>query len=410
MQPRQPEFGRRLKQLRLAAGLKQIDLTSASVSPSYISKLESGARLPSPDVVGYLAARLNIPVEHLLQEEPPGRADAHEIVQAEAAIALKAGDFERVAELLQPMEEAATTMADWQLLWMLSIAYESLGRLEEQADCLRRLADVADTAAADHVRASALTELAGVQRVLGNLTESLATAQQAVALVRQSPASLPQLKLRSVMALMASETEAGLVSQAGGRVPGLLAQVGDVSGQLQAKALWASASVRVRQGMAAEGMQLMRHALATLNSRDDLLSWARLRVAAASLQLRVTGSPTEEVRGWLDEAAPALCLVGHDIHAAELRAVWARIHFLDEDFAEAVEQAEEALKRDALAYQDRARTRLLLAAAMVGLGDRGPGLELMERVAREAESAGFLDVAAEAWKALATSSRNHPRD
>jgi len=287
---------------------------------------------------------------------------------------------------------------------MMSVAYSSLGRLKEQAACLIQLADLAEAAAANDLRARVLTDLAAAQRMMGSLAESLATAQQAVALVGQSSASLSGAEVRAVMALMASETEAGLLAQAGRRIPDLLTRAAEVSPQLRGKAFWASASVRVRQGMAEEGTQLMCQALATLDSHDDLLAWGRLRVAAASLQLRLTGTPTDELRGWLDEAEPALRLAGHEVHESELRAVRARVHFLEGDFAEAVDQATQALKCDELAYQDRARTQLLQAAAMVGLGDARTGREVMERVAREAESAGFLDLAAEAWKALATSS------
>ncbi|MFC7617417.1 helix-turn-helix domain-containing protein [Actinokineospora soli] len=62
---RQPEFGQRLRRLRLAKGLSQRDVAGTVVNPSYISLLESGARVPTLEVVMQLAAALEVAPEDL---------------------------------------------------------------------------------------------------------------------------------------------------------------------------------------------------------------------------------------------------------------------------------------------------------------------------------------------------------
>ncbi|MBK7623639.1 MAG: helix-turn-helix transcriptional regulator [Kineosporiaceae bacterium] len=54
----QREFASRLQRLRREAGLTQTQLAGDELSPSYVSLLESGKRLPSRDVVELLAKRL----------------------------------------------------------------------------------------------------------------------------------------------------------------------------------------------------------------------------------------------------------------------------------------------------------------------------------------------------------------
>lgn len=67
---RRGAFGRRLRQLREAAGLTQPELAQrAFVSHSYISLLETGRRRnPSMDVARKLAEALEYPLDDLLRE------------------------------------------------------------------------------------------------------------------------------------------------------------------------------------------------------------------------------------------------------------------------------------------------------------------------------------------------------
>ncbi len=61
--------GRRLRELRLAAGLTQAELAGRRFSHAYVSVLEAGRREPSRAAVDYFAQRLGVAVEELWSEK-----------------------------------------------------------------------------------------------------------------------------------------------------------------------------------------------------------------------------------------------------------------------------------------------------------------------------------------------------
>ena len=61
--------GRRLRELRLAAGLTQAELAGRRFSHAYVSVLEAGRREPSRAAVDYFAQRLGVSVEELWSEK-----------------------------------------------------------------------------------------------------------------------------------------------------------------------------------------------------------------------------------------------------------------------------------------------------------------------------------------------------
>lgn len=61
--------GRRLRELRLAAGMTQAELAGRRFSHAYVSVLEAGRREPSRAAVDYFAQRLGVSVEELWSEK-----------------------------------------------------------------------------------------------------------------------------------------------------------------------------------------------------------------------------------------------------------------------------------------------------------------------------------------------------
>jgi transcriptional regulator with XRE-family HTH domain len=61
--------GRRLRELRLAAGMTQAELAGRRFSHAYVSVLEAGRREPSRAAVDYFAQRLGVAVEELWSEK-----------------------------------------------------------------------------------------------------------------------------------------------------------------------------------------------------------------------------------------------------------------------------------------------------------------------------------------------------
>lgn len=99
--------GRRLRELRLAAGLTQAELAGRRFSHAYVSVLEAGRREPSRAAVDYFAQRLGVAVEELWSEKGASWAlqmaedlrgeGLHE--ESRALLARTLGNLERDREL-----------------------------------------------------------------------------------------------------------------------------------------------------------------------------------------------------------------------------------------------------------------------------------------------------------------------
>lgn len=61
--------GSRLRRARKAAGLTQAEVADGMVSAAYVSRIESGSRIPSRRVLEHLADRVHVPVDDLIAED-----------------------------------------------------------------------------------------------------------------------------------------------------------------------------------------------------------------------------------------------------------------------------------------------------------------------------------------------------
>lgn len=66
MKPLRVHFGERVRELRLAAGLKQDEFAEkCGFARSYMSRMETGAANPSLDAIQTIATALRVPVKDL---------------------------------------------------------------------------------------------------------------------------------------------------------------------------------------------------------------------------------------------------------------------------------------------------------------------------------------------------------
>jgi transcriptional regulator with XRE-family HTH domain len=136
------DFGSRLRQERLKAGLSQSDLASGIMSPSHISLLESGQRSPSPELLEQLAERLGVTPKYLSSGPSAQAAESRRKDLLFAEMALKNGDTESAERLLRSLvtELDSTTSIEFAVRarHVYARALEGLGRLEKAASELRQ--------------------------------------------------------------------------------------------------------------------------------------------------------------------------------------------------------------------------------------------------------------------------------
>src|SRR3954453_12138500 len=86
------ELGARIKAARVAAGLTQPVLADSDVSVAYLSRIESGQRRPSPELLASLAQRLGVTLDYLVLGEGWEDARRLELQLDHAELSLAGGE------------------------------------------------------------------------------------------------------------------------------------------------------------------------------------------------------------------------------------------------------------------------------------------------------------------------------
>ncbi|TDC82873.1 helix-turn-helix domain-containing protein [Micromonospora sp. KC606] len=399
----QPTFGQRLRALRIKRGLSQAALAGDVISTGYLSRLESGARRPTVRVAEYLAERLNAPMTEF--EAPPGetgRAAVQTSVVAPilAAVISGADDdlADTLADALRTGEEWDPALR-WEGLWLLAGARGRQGRHDDEHALFSKLVELSDELGIPTLQARARTQLSRCARIRG---DNVAAREHAAEAHRVAAGISLGDRIAALQALVSVEAELGLFTEARTHVDELCALTEPAGDKHHAEALWAAATVRVRQNDHAGARALLERALNTLDSRRDLVMWLRLRLAAASLYLQGSPAVTGRARAVLEEVAPVVGLVGTELHQQQLLTLRAHLAFeegrLDEARASCAQIGDEPAL---LSFRERIRFAALCGRLRIADGDREGGIEALQDLARQSESAHNVELAAEIWRVLA---------
>ncbi|MEV4899337.1 helix-turn-helix domain-containing protein [Nonomuraea sp. NPDC055795] len=394
----QPAFGHRLRALRLERGLSQAALAAGGLSTGYLSRLESGARPPTARVVEHLAERLGVPVSSFdAAHEPQSLAQ----VLASVTSAEETGDpGEALADALRA-DDRVNPPLTWQAMWLLARIRGGQGRHDEELELLGELVALSDSLGSPELRARSRTELSRCVQALGDSTRARDHAHEAYTL---SPGLSAADRAGALQALVSAEAEAGRLAEARAHADELCEVTEQAGGTLFIKALWASATVRIRQGDYSGAQEALERALQGLDSRGDLQLWTRLRLAAASLYLQITPPLTDRAAARLDEVGPVLALVGTDLHQQQLLTLRAHLAFEEgrieraRELVERIGEAGELL----LSFRDRIRFQALRSQLLILDGQVEEGNTALRTLATQAQEALNVELAAEIWKILAT--------
>lgn len=398
--PAQPEFGRRLRALRLARGLSQFELAGTEISAAYLSRLESGTRPPTPRVLSHLCAQLDVlPAVFRARIGSP-------LAQALAKLAAVGDSRHMARELEDALQEDGDGDASlrWQALWSLARCHQAEGRPAEELRVLTELVALGSHIGQPDLQTRALIVLARRRRAAGEHSEAFSVASEAYNLAVDN--DLPQSDIAEVQLMLVSlEAERGRLLDARARVDRVVGSLSaDAPVRLQVEALWTAATVAVRQGDGRATAEFLRRALERMPSNEDPVLWMRLRLAAASMYLQMEPRDTERARIRLREAAPAAELVGLPLHQRELLILQCQLAFHEGDFAEA-RALSDRIGEDPEGVAERDRLALTILRNQLDMvdGDRLAAVVALERIAKDARESGDPELAAEVWRALAES-------
>ncbi len=181
--PELADTGRRIKELRVSAGMTQHDLAGSEMSSSYISLVERGKRIPSGRALKILAARLGVGVDEISAPgapvESPGRVRRLDLVGRLVAARRQweGGDAEGALSEFRELAESdpAGRQDDVFTEAQLAIAeiLGTLGRADEGAEVLLRMLDALAPAPYAEARLRALIALADLLESAGRVQDGL---------------------------------------------------------------------------------------------------------------------------------------------------------------------------------------------------------------------------------------------
>jgi transcriptional regulator with XRE-family HTH domain len=397
----QPQFGRRLKRLRVARGLSQADVVGDGMSTGHLSRLESGDRRPTERTVAYLAQRLGVEASDLT-----GPSDGRSLTGVLAAVASAPPGTDGTAALSRAVDEdpGEDPAARWQALWLLSRAAHRAGDYELERTRLLQLVALSRLLEAPDLRTRSLVRYARCTRALGDMRTAEPAAVEALSVARAAQLCVADT-LAALLALIGIETEVGRWEAASRHVEELERELLPRAPAAQAaEALWTAAVVSNRQGDDATALARLDRALSLLDGAEDLTLWAGLRAAATEAALQMSPPRVAAAERWLAEAAAVLDLIGTPAQLQELRALQAHLAFAQDrlDDARALSRAvlsEEDLR---LPYRDRVRLSVLDGRLTILAGRVEEGVAALRRLARQATESRNLDLAAHVWQVLAT--------
>jgi transcriptional regulator with XRE-family HTH domain len=397
----QPDFGERLRRLRQQRGLKQSDLTGESLSASYVSRIESGTRAVTPHIAQLLADRLGVDINVFQGNREAVLADL--VVQAQQA--LLSGDYGTVVGTLETALEKASRLSlamEWHIRQSLTTALSNLGRLPGWRRHQTRLVALATESDSPRLLVSAYTGLSNCLRFNGEIDGARTAARWAVDRARDP--DVPETpRVLAMIALIAAESEAGRSGEAASYAEELLDTIiEDTPPSLRAKVLWAAASARLGREGFDETMALLRQAMNELPSGEDLVTWARLRLAAVSLSYRAGQQIDAETSASFAMASQVLRLTGTPIYQAQLDLLEAELAFGERRFEDVETLCRSALDQaNLLSFRDRAQAQILKARAAGHIGHPDRAIGALRDVAQQLDDAGAKDLSAEAWRMVA---------
>ncbi|GLZ38123.1 helix-turn-helix transcriptional regulator [Actinokineospora sp. NBRC 105648] len=392
----QPAFGRRLRAVRLAKGLSQAALAAGGMSTGYLSRLESGARPPTPRAVRFLADQLGVPASAFDDTPPPSLSHV-------LALAVSAQDR---SDLAGPLSEAVTgdggraEFLRWQALWRLAAVRRDEGERELEHELLVELVALGDRLDTAELRVRARVHLSACLLALDQADAAAARAAEARSL---SAALTVADQVPAWHALVLAELGAGRVSEAARYADELRALTERSPAPLVVEALWLAGTARTLLGELAVAGELLGRAIARCDGHADPAQWARLRLAAAAVHLQADQPRAVEAAACLAEAEPIVALAGDDRDKHQLALLRGHLAVAGGQRADPRALPAQVVEQPlVLPPRDRIQFTAMRARVLILSGRAPEGVQLLRELAEQAERARDSTLAARIWRDLAT--------
>jgi tetratricopeptide (TPR) repeat protein len=366
--------GERLKAAREQAGLSQRQLSFPGCSPAYISRIESGDRIPSLQLLRELGRRLNVSEDYLATGATPSPNRAGELAQADVALRLDELDvaadlYSRLLESGAADPERADACAGLgQVAFRRGQPREAIGLLEEARDL------------PDPTRRAATADTLGrAYAMVGELESAIAVFESSLREAEARDDDLEVMRFAVLLAYALIDTgNLGRAEELLGRALALGANSQDPL--VRARLYWSQSRLHAERNEHDTAANYARRALEILRLTEDTYRTARAHQLLAHIEL--DRGNAEEALELLEHGWPLLERSGNRLERAQYRIEEARAlaKLGRHEEAAALAMQVSGLIADA-APEDAARSYTVLGSVYEELGEASRAREVYELAA-----------------------------
>jgi tetratricopeptide (TPR) repeat protein len=279
-------LGGRIKAARLAAGLTQPALAGPDASVAYLSRIESGQRRPSGDLVHTLAAKLGVTIEYLAYGEGWEDAGRLELQLDHAELSLAGGEASSALDLSRDV--LASPGLDAVPGGMVRAKYVEAAALDALGDpsAVPALQQLLNDGADSIIRIKVATALCRIWREQGQLERAISCAQTQLATLPDDALGTEE-GIRLSVTLAAALFVGGRAEEAAELCDRAIAESERLSSPVaRASAYWNASVIRAESGDLAEALPLAKRALHLLENTERVRDLGRLRTQLSAIMLR----------------------------------------------------------------------------------------------------------------------------
>lgn len=309
--------GERLKAARERAGLSQRQLSFAGCSPAYISRIESGDRIPSLQLLRELGRRLDVTEDYLATGESPSDRG---IALLEAEVALRLGELDEAEQMYAEARERAgddLTRAD---------AAAGLGQIAfrrgDPRTAMRRLEEALRLYGNDESHHPDLADTLGrCYAMIGELESAIAVFERCWKEAERRKDGL--LALQFSVLLAHALIDAGNLGRAEELLGSALATGrSSESPSVRAQLFWSQSRLHAERDDPETAVRYARRALELLLLTEDTYRTARAHQLLAYIELNRGNA--EQALELLEQGWPLLEASGNKLERAQYRLEEAR--------------------------------------------------------------------------------------
>jgi tetratricopeptide (TPR) repeat protein len=391
----------RIRELRTQAGFSKTALAKPRYTLSYVSQIEAGRRMPSPDALAFFAERLGVSSKYLATGIPEDIEERLAYRIEEARVALRSGRPEEALDLLgsarAQAEEYALPGLRAQSMVLIGEALAQQGKVNAAVDALE---EAREGELSDKDQGLVLAALARVYRMVGDLTYATEIIESFLAKRDRGPLDLSvAIELQSV--LISIYFERGDMLRAERAARRALAAVPLLTSMEQrAKTYWYVGRVLAEARRWDEALDVATRARILMEELDDRRSVARLHNAYAFICLEIDPPRAEEAREHLLKAEAVLADIGAPGDLLATYVERGRLALLEDQPGEAFEFAERALADSTAEELEWAKAVYLKGRALTALGRNDEARATLREAANCFHTHGARQQEASCWREL----------